>query len=178
LTGLLIGAAALAAGCGAPAGEGNGDGDGGASGAPSTFIAFGRDFTGYKSWTRYEMAGVPAAGAVHTAGTRVVYVNRVPAAGAQAFPVGTMIVKEMMDTGEIFARAKRGGDFNKSGASGWEWFDLKNDPAGVIIVWRGIAPPAGSCAYGAVVGGVCNDCHGAARTNDFVLSAALQLGAP
>jgi hypothetical protein len=168
---IIAGAAlwAVLAGCGGPDDEPGGPAD------PGTFIAFARDFADYRTWTRYQIPGVPAAGLVHTAGSRTVYVNRLPPADARAFPVGTAIVKEM-ETGEIFARAKRGGDYNKSGASGWEWFDLMNDPAGLIIVWRGIAPPAGACSYGAVVGGVCNDCHGAAPTNDFVLSTALRLG--
>jgi hypothetical protein len=165
----LQGAALCAAfaGCGGPEDE--------AEGGPGTFIAFARDFADYKTWTRYEIPGAPAVGQVHLAGSRTVYINRLPPPDARAFPVGTAIAKEM-ESGEIFARAKRGGDYNKSGAAGWEWFDLKNDPAGIVIVWRGIAPPAGICSYGPVVGGVCNDCHGAAPANDFVLSGALRLG--
>jgi hypothetical protein len=158
------------AGCGGPGEEADGT-----STDPSTFIAFARDFASYRSWTRFLIAGAPAAGQVHLSGSRTVYVNRLPPPDARSFPVGTAIVKEM-EAGEIFARAKRGGGYNGSGAAGWEWFDLKNEPAGVAIVWRGIAPPAGACAYGAVIGGVCNDCHGAATANDFVLSAALRLG--
>jgi len=115
----------------------------------------------------------------------VVFLNHRPPHGATSFSVGTVIVKEIFPTdaadangAKTFAMAKRGGNYNSSGAAGWEWFEL--DPPQSInpdmpsIVWRGVAPPAGE-NYGGSSGGTCNDCHSAARANDFVQSPPLQL---
>ena len=55
------------------------------------------------------------------------YINAPTAAGAKAFPVGTIFVKtvESKKKSDIFAMVKRGKGFNASGASGWEWFGLR-----------------------------------------------------
>ncbi|HEY2902953.1 MAG TPA: hypothetical protein VGL59_20390 [Polyangia bacterium] len=155
----------LQAGCGTPPMDGEPP-DG-------TFIAFARDFADFRTWPSSQFDGA-VDGNVHIAGTRTVYINKKPAAGSTAFDVGTLIVKTV-DSTEIFARAKRGGNYNVDGAIGWEWFEMKDTDAGLAIVWRGITPPAGSCPYGSLVGGVCNDCHKAGAANDFVLTPALQL---
>jgi hypothetical protein len=169
--------ALLAAGCGPVASDLEGRPDGGAAPGPeeaSTFIPFQRDFQSFATWPHVEITGVAVMGNVHLAGKRTIYINQMPGHGQTAFAPGTLIVK-VMETGEIFARAKRGGSYNAQGARGWEWFELKQVDGEWLIIWRGIAPPAGVCAYGAIVGGACNDCHRAFVDNDFVASAAFDL---
>jgi hypothetical protein len=143
------------------------------------FIAFQRDFDGFAAWTHFEIeAAGPVGGtglaAVHLAGKREIYVNQMPGHGQTQFAKRTIIVKAM-ETGETFARVKRGGGYNKSGALGWEWFELKLVDGTWVILWRGITPPTGVCSYGGTMGGVCNDCHGAFTNNDFVASSVLDL---
>jgi hypothetical protein len=178
-------------------GETSGEGDGGVmgDGGPATsanglplsdggvappasadsFIAFQRDFQGFTAWNRFELGSHEGVGdsTIHTKGKRTVYVNTLPASGAGSFATGTIIVKTM-ETGEIFALVKRGGEYNKNGARGWEWFELGPSGSEFVIVWRGITPPAGFC-YGGIVGGACNDCHMAFAGNDFVGAALLDL---
>jgi hypothetical protein len=123
------------------------------------------------------LADAGADGGIHS-GPLTVYWNRAPVAGSTSFPVGTIIVKEGdsgdLTTRQIFAMVKRGGDFNPTGAVGWEWFELKNiDEDSDAIVWRGVGPPAGE-RYGGDPA-TCNDCHAQAASNDCVWSSALQL---
>lgn len=163
--------------CGGDAGEG------GESAAPGTalFVAFERDFQGYRSWTSFPVADAPAQGLAHAAGPRTVYVNKRPAAAAPAFPVGTIVVKELGSGAapdrQVFAMVKRGGGYNPTGAHDWEWFELHDrSDGGVTILWRGAGPPEGETYGGNPAAGGCNECHGAAATtNDYVLSAALRL---
>lgn len=145
-------------------------GPGGSTGGNS-FIAMDRDFSGYTTWEHFTVDG-GAVDTVHTAGARTVYVSERPVAGAESFPQGTIIVKELEF--QTLAMVKRGGSYNASGAPGWEWFELRSDPGGAVsIVWRGLGPPAGE-HYGQA-GQTCNGCHGANRANDSVLSAQLKL---
>jgi hypothetical protein len=159
---------------------------GGAPGTPSdviepgTFIAFASDFRGFHDWESFAVGTDPVANSVHLAGPRTVYLNKRPPSGSKEFPVGTIIVKEVLTpdlvTRDVIARVKRGGTYNADGAPGWEWFELTNTPdGGVLIVWRGIGPPVGGCSYLGTVGGGCNLCHGAADDNDSVLAAPLHL---
>jgi hypothetical protein len=160
---LLSGAAACGASPAAP------EGDGG------TFVAFGSDFQGFRSWTRQTLENPAPGGATHVAGTRSIYVNMLPPAGATEFPVGTIIVKTTDADGKIFARAKRGGAFNARGAAGWEWFELVEDAQGqVAIRWRGLGPPLGE-TYGGDPNAGCNMCHKLAAANDYVLAPGLAL---
>jgi hypothetical protein len=149
------------------------------AGAP--FIAFAADFTGFRSWR--STPGVAPAGApqppeaVHGAALTS-YLSRAPASGSDAFPVGTLIVKEPSDGGVVgrhaFAMAKRGGGYNSAGATGWEWFELESlDDEHVTVVWRGFGPPSAE-AYGGNPT-ACNDCHVQAVANDFVWTAGFQL---
>jgi hypothetical protein len=182
--------AALLVGCGPVASDEenqpNRGVDGGLMQDPSddgtAFIAFQRDFQSFATWPHYEidaplaLGGGPGIAAVHLAGKRVLYVNQLPGHGQTHFAKGTIIVKTM-ETGETFARAKRGGGYNKSGAQGWEWFELKQVGADWLILWRGITPPNGLCSYGGTMGGVCNDCHTGFSNNDYVAASALDLAA-
>jgi hypothetical protein len=141
---------------------------------PTVFLAVASDFADYPSWSSQTFDTTVALGASHVAGRRTVYINQQPPAGAAEFPVGTLIVKVTETDGKIFARAKRGGNFNKSGALNWEWFELEEGTAGLSVRWHGWGPPAGEM-YGGDAGGACNGCHSAAAANDYVLSPGLVL---
>jgi hypothetical protein len=136
-------------------------------GDPGSFIPLARDFEDFRSWPSSMITG-SAQGSIHLAGARVIYTSKQPEADGVTYPMGTMIVKTV-ETGELFARAKRGGTFNSRGAVGWEWLELAEVTNGLAIKWRGITPPLGAC-YGGIVGGACNDCHKAAAERDFVFS--------
>lgn len=151
------------------------------TGTGENFIALTRDFEGFEQWQSFALDGgsVPAADGgvsdVHTGVSRTVYLNKKPASGQTAFPVGTVIVKQS-DTGQIFAMTKRGGDYNSKGAPGWEWFELKRtDTQQLAIVWRGVGPPNGESYNQGTA--TCNDCHVGAVSNDYVKSPQLRLSA-
>jgi hypothetical protein len=165
-------------GDGGPATSPNGIALGDAGVPPTTFgnhVAFAPEFQAFPTWTRFDLPAIDAVGdgTIHTRGTRSIYINRLPDPGAKTFPLGTIIVKTMQ-TGEVFARVKRGGEYNKNGTRGWEWFELAPSGGAWVIVWRGITPPAGFC-YGGIVGGACNDCHMAFAHNDYVAASVLDL---
>jgi len=181
--GVILGASLAASGCGGVAGDpascvtSNED-----AGLPtsSTFLAFDSNFGGFRRWPSFPVPGTSEVDSVHVMGPRVEYVNYTPPHGSTAFPVGTIIVKETavgaLPDRTVFAMVKRGGDTNTSGAKDWEWFDLKNvDDTCVTIIWRGVGPPAGE-TYGGDPNASCNSCHLNSKANDFVQSAALQLG--
>jgi hypothetical protein len=164
---------ALALGCALVACSANAD----APTEPTTFIAFGEDFANYRTWPSFEIMVDAAPGNDHLVGPRRVFYNRRPAAGATSFPIGTIFVKESgngdLPTRHVFAMVKRGGDFNASGAKGWEWFELVNDTSGhVLMLWRGEGPPNGD-AYGSGTTGGCNACHGGTPKTDYVFSPEL-----
>lgn len=169
----LLGASLLLAwtlaGCGTP-----NDGE---------FVAREQDFAGFERWVRFDRGEDPVPPS-HL-GHDVIYIDRLPPAGATSFPIGTRIVRvEETDAGpstwEIHAMVKRGRGFNPEGARGWELFELAIDARGQPeIEWRGEGPPDGD-GYeppdgGAILG--CNHCHGAATYNDSVLSPVLDLSA-
>jgi hypothetical protein len=165
-------------------GGGHSAGDGPAGG--STFLAQQRDFGDYEDWMPFDTELSDEHGGV--VGTVTEYLNRMPEPGADSFPIGTMIVKTVEPTdGEppaIHAMAKRGGAFNKQGALGWEYFELrKSDQGTPIIIWRGPRPPSGEQYRSLLrmndlddsrVEVDCNSCHVVSQ-NDAVLSEALDL---
>jgi hypothetical protein len=153
--------------CGAPA-EGP---------APDTFIALQKDFAGFESWQSVSWTD-DATNATHEPGTHSTYLNKRPEHGSAEYPVGTILVKSSLPAGggeeQLFAMAKRGGGFNQSGATDWEWFELARSTTGVpVIVWRGVGAPAGH-RY-SEVDASCNECHRSAEANDFVKSQRLLL---
>jgi len=155
------------AGCGAAPGPSDGE--------RFPFIAFGADFVGFRAWPSLSMESAVADGSTHVSGARTVYVNALPPPGAAAFPPGTIIVKETQADGKLFARVKRGGGYNTTGAVDWEWFEIEETSGGaIVVIWHGVGPPAGEM-YGGDPNGGCNSCHKAAVSNDFVLSPALKL---
>ncbi len=129
----------------------------------TSFVAFARDFEGFESWAAFPLGvGVPAIGEIE--GPRTVYASRLPAPGEAALPIGTRLVKVIGDgpieTRQVFAMAKRGGDYNAFGARGWEWFELERDARGALTIdWRGISPPDGTSYGSNIRGGACNECH-------------------
>ncbi len=138
----------------------------------NAFVALGGDFEGFRSWPSFTLAAAPdVGGGAHVAGDRTVYVNQVPPAGAADFAKGTILVKEITGADpKLFAMVKRGGDYNDTGAVGWEWFEIQEigGDAYIDIEWRGYGPPDGESYAGNAEGG-CNGCH-AASSHDAVLS--------
>jgi hypothetical protein len=139
-----------------------------------TFVAQNVNFRGYQDWASFSLDNPNPGGSTHVAGKRTIYINHEAPAGAAEFPVGTIIVKETASDGKIFARAKRGGTFNDSGAVGWEWFELVTVGGVTGMKWRGKGPPAGEI-YGGDPNAGCNMCHKLAVNNDYVLAPGLML---
>jgi hypothetical protein len=149
------------------------------TGTEGPFLAFAKDFEGFRSWTSTPAGSSTEPASTHTTGPRTAYINHEPKSGSTEFPVGTIIVKESSDgpiaSRTVFAMVKRGGSYNQDGAPGWEWFELTNlDESKVSIVWRGVGPPIGE-KYGGDPNGGCNGCHGASRDDDFVQTSGLHL---
>jgi hypothetical protein len=142
------------------------------------YIALERDFQDFERWTKIDLSQRPAVGETHAEGEAHEYVNQLPPRGAQAFPVGTILVKSVSRSAkeqDVLAMVKRGGGYNRDGAPGWEWFELRRRPDETLaIVWRGMSPPSGE-GYGGDPMGGCNGCHQMATKNDFVLARALAL---
>lgn len=144
----------------------------------TSFVAFERDFQGFRRWSGGPFEEKPARGQTHYAGEQRYFIHGPERRGAE-FPVGTVIVKqavlEARPEGQLFAMVKRGAGFNAQGARGWEWFELsERRDHSVAIIWRGVSAPSGE-EYGGDPHGTCNACHGEAKANDFVKSPALQL---
>jgi hypothetical protein len=181
--GVRLAAAAVLAGCSGPAAPVS-------RVLPATtkgpFIALEREFRDLRGWERFELAERPAQGVTHTRGKRRIYLNARPATGSGSFPVGTILVKELMGSDvhpdhKFFAMVKRGGGYNARGAHGWEWFELRERDGRFTIAWRGLDAPSGEGYGGGMPGeaadplGGCNSCHGIATDNDFVRADALEL---
>jgi hypothetical protein len=146
-----------------------------------TFVAFERDFQGFRQWPGGAFEELPARGQTHFAGEQRYYISgpEREQGGAKQFPVGTIIVKQARiqarPEGQLFAMVKRGGRYNPEGAHGWEWFELAERPdQSVAIKWRGVNAPNGE-QYAPDPHGTCNACHGEAKANDYVKSPALAL---
>lgn len=154
-----------------------------------TFIAFERDFQGFRAWPRVALGDVSAGG--HPEGPQqFVYVSRARPAGARDFAVGTILMRTFEQTVPtdwvIFALVKRGGDYNAQGDVGWEYFRLRLNAQGrVVIAARGLNPRTEAPDdYGGGPGdgdnAGCNGCHGTAqaRAYDGLLSAQLRPADP
>ena len=151
-------------------------------GGQDTFIALTRDFAGYRTWHSHNAGSGMLAG--HPTGERIVYINNLPPAGSSEYPVGTIIVKEIIGdagsapgttTTDLFAMVKRGCGYNQQGAVGWEFFVLTVDANGTpIIRARGIDPQSGDI-YATMGGTGCNSCHAAAglEARDWVMTPFL-----
>jgi hypothetical protein len=146
------------------------------------FVATDGDFAGFQSWQSFALPDHdPLSDITYPAGTRVAFLNHAPPAGTNVYPVGTVIVKAILvgmgpADWELFGMAKRGGEYNPTGAKGWEFFLLRVGADGEAhIISRGIQPdddgrgPDGglpTAAGGYFEGqGIapCNVCHGQSR---------------
>jgi len=138
---------------------------------PPPFVATQSDFAGFAAWESFD-GGSQAMDGLNVVGQRTLYLNRRPPHGSIQFPTGTMVVKTTAGAPTL-AMAKRGGDFNATGALGWEWFQLASATDGdVQIVWRGEGAPV---MFTYSTGGTCNSCHFSAYFNDFVEGSPLAL---
>ena len=147
-------------------------------GRAEPFVAFERDFQGFREWPGGAFEELPARGQTHYAGDQRYFIRDAGRSGGE-FGVGTVIVKQARlparPEGQLFAMVKRGGAYNAKGARGWEWFELvERADRSVAIKWRGVGAPTGE-EYGGDPHGTCNNCHGTAKANDFVKSPALAL---
>jgi hypothetical protein len=146
--------------------------------ASGLFVAIASDFRGYHSWDSFDVTDKADLAGIHDGSTVTEYINKLPPSGSDAFPLGTIIVKEATggtNDHEIFSMVKRGGNLNKV-ASGWEWFDLLPVDDGrdsVTIKWHGVGPPSGE-TYGGDADSGCNACHRDCG-NDGVCANALNL---
>jgi hypothetical protein len=149
-----------------------------------TFLALQSHFDGYTTWSSYALESkAPEGSLAHTDGDRFLFVNVDLSEKVDGkWPVGTIIVKEARNGDdktqwEIHAMAKRGGNYNRSGAVGWEWFDLayrSNDDATPVIKTRGLGTGENYGGLSPSAPGVdCNTCHVNAADLDFVQSPAL-----
>jgi hypothetical protein len=168
----------LVAACGGSGGSPDDAGD-----PPGTFIAFGTSFASFRTWTSVHSDGPPDDGVFtpDVLGPRTQYINMMPPPGSTEFPIGTIIVEARENSlHNIFAGVKRGGNYNKTGAVNWEWFELLEMPGvspPVQIKWRGFGPPLGE-TYGGDAKGGCNACHvKCGADTDYVCSPKLLLTA-
>lgn len=159
----------------------------GGSGQGATFIALDHDFVGFQGWYSATLPFNQLSATVDPTGTHIGFVNRRPPAGATSYPVGTIVVKAIepsddATTWELFGMVKRGGGFNASGATDWEYVLMRVAGDGnPFITSRGLGPSddgsdggAGSYAPGGAAGG-CNLCHGdkTYAATDHVISPPL-----
>ncbi len=169
--------------CSALAACGGGDGS-----SDRVFIALQQDFADYASWQKFYFGHEPLEG--HPTGPRYGFVKQTLRPGELKYPIGDIIVKVIEVSAEpsswdLFAMAKRGGNFNPTGAKNWEFFSLSLATSGVpVIVARGIdaSDPANSLGHGyaGATGNFirCNGCHGdpTMAKNDYILNPELQPG--
>lgn len=132
---------------------------------PAEYAAGRDDFQAYAAWTLIGEASGEydlLQGAHKANTTRRVYKRQLQANPDTAFneyPVGTTLVKEVLDNGEILeitAMVKRGNQFN-GGHNNWEWFML--NPGDLTIQGRGAD----------LLGDMCNNCHVQALSPDIGL---------
>ncbi|UJR79364.1 hypothetical protein [Sandaracinus amylolyticus] len=141
------------------------------------FVARDEDFERFLEWPSFELPPGSLTMAHEDGATRRLYFTHVPESASAPFPVGTILVKTAElgepSTWEIHAMVKRGGDFNATGARGWEFFDLAIDASGgVVVVWRGESPPPGA-GYPGSSDGACNSCHTLVPDRDYVFDRSL-----
>ena len=167
---VLVSCAVLVPGCG-------GDDE-------KVYIALQSDFYPYMSWQSFDNGQAMSTG--HPVGEEWLFRNEQPKHGS--YPVGSILVKEIQvmpvqTSWQLFAMAKRGGDYNNGpgGALNWEFFTLGFDDTGALmILTRGSNPmdtDSSGHGYGIAVDGVtCNRCHGVPGTEatDHVLDDKLK----
>lgn len=142
--------------------------------SPTEFIADNTTFTGFNTWSldKTNKGPSPSLGTAHvgndTSVTRRVYFKNGQARVGGTYPIGTVIVKHSTNPAgtvdEITGMVKRGNGFNPT-TGDWEWFMLM--PDGTIAKdASGMAMRGGD----SMMGGMCNMCHGSAKSQDFTFS--------
>lgn len=140
---------------------------------PQEYVADDNTFTDFRDWMKEaELQGPdPALGPAHAGNdstvTRRVYFKDGQDRVNGAYPLGTLVVKEGLNTEgtfqEITAMVKRGNNFNPSGGD-WEWFVL--NPDGSIA-----KDGDGNALRGAdLMGGMCIGCHSQASSLDYTFT--------
>lgn len=114
---------------------------------------------GYKSWTKLNARPIPPKAADAHRGTKNVYASKRRARGSRTFPVGTVIVKEIVRPGERFAgviaamRKQRGVRAN----NGWQMIEWERDGPGRRFTVL-------------AQGRICTSCHVRAKRTDYVFT--------
>lgn len=137
----------------------------------------------YMSWAKVELSAPPAAvtepkdsGGAHGAGTRTVYINEAGAAAQAAametYPVGTMIVKEIMDDTNTFvlrvATMTKTDDEMHDAHNGWMYTQSARESADAELM-----PEAG---YGTERGSMgCHNCHAKASTDSVFVKLPAEM---
>ena len=137
----------------------------------------------YMSWAKVELPAPPAAftdakdsGGAHGAGTRTVYINEAGAAAQAAametYPVGTMIVKEIMDDTNTFvlrvATMTKTDDEMHDAHNGWMYTQSARESADAELM-----PEAGDGTEGGSMG--CHGCHAKASTDSVFVKLPAEM---
>lgn len=163
---------------------------GGSSGVDIVTADDPQAFACFRNWMSTPGVAPPGApdpsgetdGGIHS-GPLTTYINKPPPHGSTFFPIGTIIVKEQSNPAialkdrQIFAMVKRGGGYNTPPGQtvplNWEFFELQNiDACNVNVLWSGIPLAADPYAANPFV---CDECHEAAKSNDYVWTVGLTL---
>ncbi len=152
------------------------------------FVAADSDVADFWTWYSQPFVADNLADIVYPPGSRVGFLNHRPPAGSTSYPLGTIIVKAIENDDvpanwQLFAIAKRGGDYNSAGAHGWEFLLLRVDDGVAHIYSRGLTPvsdaqPDMAINEGSYFAGgpiACNVCHAQKMyaPNDFIIDAPL-----
>ena len=139
----------------------------------------------YMSWAKVELpapgaladAAAPAeTGEAHGAGTRTVYINEAGAAAQAAametYPVGTMIVKEIMDDTNTFvfrvATMTKTDDAMYAAHNGWMYTQSQRETADAeLMLAAGDGTERGSMG--------CHGCHAAASTDSVFVELPAEM---
>ena len=137
----------------------------------------------YMSWAKVELPAPPAAftdakdsGGAHGAGTRTVYINEAGAAAQAAametYPVGTMIVKEIMDDTNTFvlrvATMTKTDDEMHDAHNGWMYTQSQRETADAELMLA-----AGDGTEGGSMG--CHGCHAKASTDSVFVKLPAEM---
>lgn len=143
------------------------------------FIPNASDFQDFQSWPvavhRTDRAGRPMS----------LYMNHAVPAEGYEFEKATIVVKAVeigdgVSDWEVHAMVKRGGNYGRHGAPGWEFLNLRALESGaVVILDRGDGTGLSHYSDPTEMAGtdaVCLDCHGDAGDNDYVMAPEFRIG--
>lgn len=137
----------------------------------------------YMSWAKVELPAPPAeftdakdSGSAHGAGKRTVYINEAGAAAQAAametYPVGTMIVKEIMDDTNTFvhrvATMTKTDDEMYAAHNGWMYTQSQRESADAELMLQ-----AGDGTEGGSMG--CHGCHAKASTDSVFVKIPAEM---